>query len=124
MKSMLSKAAWLRVIPFVLFMVMLAIRGNWPAGAQAVLDAKWVYGLGVLLVGGALYVLWPQYQELARDQRKLGWLGWLLSITVGVVVFVLWITGGRGTGVAVGAAPTVTFCCRLTWTGPLKAVST
>lgn len=91
MKSMLSKAAWLRVIPFVLFMVMLAIRGNWPAGAQAVLDAKWVYGLGVLLVGGALYVLWPQYQELARDQRKLGWLGWLLSITVGVVVFVLWI---------------------------------
>ena len=91
MSQMLSRAAWARVLPFVLFMVILALRGNWPASWQAVLDAKWVYGIGVLVVSGALYWFWPQYRELQPDQRKMSRLDWALSIAVGLVVFELWI---------------------------------
>ena len=91
MSQMLNRAAWARVLPFVLFMVILAVRGNWPASWQAVLDAKWVYGLGVLVVSGALYWFWPQYAELQADQRKMSRMNWALSIAVGVVVFLLWI---------------------------------
>ena len=55
------------------------------------LDAKWVYGIGVLVVSGALYWFWPQYRELQPDQRKMSRLDWALSIAVGLVVFELWI---------------------------------
>lgn len=89
MTPMLNKAAWPRVIPFVLFMVVLVLRGNWPA-SQTWLDARWIYGLGVLLVSGMLYFFWSRYTELKAGPR-LSWGGWLLSIAVGLVVFELWI---------------------------------
>lgn len=91
MTHMLNRAAWLRVIPFALFMVMLAIRGNWPESANASLDAKWLYGVGVILVSAALYWAWPRYVEVSPEERKLSLGNWLLSIAVGVVVFELWI---------------------------------
>lgn len=91
MTQMLNRAAWARVIPFVLFIVILALRGNWPASMQSMLDPRWLYGVGVLVVAGALYLSWPQFRELASDQRRLGWSGWTLAILIGVVVFELWI---------------------------------
>ncbi len=55
------------------------------------LDAKWIYGLGVLGVSAALYFYWPRYRELGREAPRLGFGGWCLSVLVGVVVFYLWI---------------------------------
>ena len=52
MKSLLSPAAWARVIPFALFMALLALRANWPAGDGGVLDPRWLYGVSVLVVVG------------------------------------------------------------------------
>lgn len=83
-----SPAALARCVPFALFMALLALRGTLPADAN--FDARWIYGLSVLLVGGTLVWYWRDYGELARqnwpDAREL-----LLSAGLGVAVFLLWI---------------------------------
>jgi uncharacterized protein len=78
-----------RCLPFVLFMVLLAIRGNLPTDSAA-LDPRWVYGVSVVLVSASLAWFWRKYGELLRAN----WLSiseLLLSVAVGVVVFYLWI---------------------------------
>ncbi|MGC4061678.1 MAG: CAAX prenyl protease-related protein [Aquabacterium sp.] len=85
----LSRAAWARIIPFVLFMALLAIRGALPADGQFV-DARWVYGLSVLIVGGSLVYFWHSYEEVGAGSRLQPWQ-WLLAIVVGAAVFKLWV---------------------------------
>jgi hypothetical protein len=83
-----SPAARARCIPFALFMALLALRGALPDDAN--FDARWIYGLSVLLVGGTLAWYWREYGELTRqnwpDAREL-----LLGTGVGIGVFLLWI---------------------------------
>jgi CAAX prenyl protease-like protein len=90
MGSYLSRSVLARVLPFILFMVLLAVRGNVPASLAASMDPQWVYGLSVLLVSGCMLFFWRDYAELARSTwpgaREL-----LLAVVVGVVVFVLWV---------------------------------
>lgn len=87
----LSRGALARVVPFVLFMLLLAVRGSLPADGSAGIDPRWVYGVGVLLAGGALWWFRREYGELARQARPDG--GELtLAIVVGLVVYALWIT--------------------------------
>jgi uncharacterized protein len=90
MESMLSRAAWARVIPFVLFMVLLALRGYLPAETPW-LDTRWVYGLSVLVVGGSLAYFWRQYSELGPG-AKPSVVHLLVAVVVGAVVFKLWIS--------------------------------
>jgi CAAX prenyl protease-like protein len=84
----LNSAALARILPFAVFMALLALRGFMPDAAQ--LDTRWIYGLSVVLVGGLLIWFRRDYGELARqnwpDRREL-----LLSIGVGILVFALWI---------------------------------
>lgn len=84
----LSPAALARAIPFAAFMALLALRGFMPDGPG--FDARYVYGVCVLVVGGLLAWFWLDYGELARQNlpsRRES----LLSVTVGIVVFALWI---------------------------------
>lgn len=90
MKSLLSPAAWARVIPFALFMALLALRANWPVAQDSWLDPRWLYGASVLVVGGSLVYFWRRYGELGRGSGLSFWHA-LLSMAVGVVVFVLWV---------------------------------
>lgn len=89
MDKMLTRAGWARVIPFGLFMALLAVRGALPEH-NAWLDARWVYGLSVLIVGGSLAYFWRAYGELGKGSG-LGWRQALLAMVVGAVVFQLWI---------------------------------
>jgi CAAX prenyl protease-like protein len=86
----LSRAAWLRIIPFVLFMALLALRAYWPPQAQVLLDSRWLYALNLPLVGGLLLWWWLEYGELARQNlptlREAG-----IAVAIGLLVFVLWI---------------------------------
>jgi CAAX prenyl protease-like protein len=86
----LSRAALLRIAPFALFMLLLALRGSLPDAGSSAFDPRWVYALTVLLVGGLLLWFWREYGELAMpnlpDQKEA-----LLAVGVGVAVFVLWI---------------------------------
>lgn len=90
MGSYLSRPVLARVVPFVLFMVILAIRGHVPADGSWDIDPRWIYGVSVLVVSASLLFFWRDYKELARGTlppaKEL-----LLAVVVGVVVFFLWI---------------------------------
>ena len=90
MGSFLSRSVLARVVPFVLFMVILAIRGHVPADGSLGIDPRWIYGVSVLVVSASLMFFWRDYAELARGTlpsvKEL-----LLAAVVGVVVFYLWI---------------------------------
>lgn len=88
MFASLSRSAYRRIIPFVLFMALLAARGNLPADIG--FDLRWIYGASTLLVGGLLLWWWREYGELTRQNfPTAGELG--LAIVVGLAVFGLWI---------------------------------
>jgi uncharacterized protein len=90
MSSFLSRAGWLRVAPFVLFMVLLAARGAVPADGSWGFDPRWLYAVQTVMVGALLVFLWREYGELSRPQwPSAGQV--LLAVVVGVAVFGLWI---------------------------------
>lgn len=91
MISNLSRAAWLRVIPFAVFMALLALRGALPADGSAGFDARWVYGITVAVVGALLALWWRNYGELAAQVWPSAREA-LLAVAVGLVVFALWIS--------------------------------
>mgnify|MGYP006185872847 CR=1 FL=1 len=86
----LSRAALVRVAPFALFMVLLALRGAMPADGSWGLDPRWLYGVTVLLVGSLLLWFRQEYGELSA-QLMPTLKEALLAVAVGVAVFVLWI---------------------------------
>lgn len=92
MGNFLSPAAWARVIPFVLFMVFLALRGHFSVEegepGKLPFDARWLYAASVVVVGASLVWFWRRYGELRSWGLSLGQVG--LSVLVGIVVFVLW----------------------------------
>lgn len=85
-----SRPALVRVVPFVAFMVLLALRGLAPEDGSWGFDPRWVYGATVLLVSGLMAWWWREYGELARQTlptlRETAW-----AVAVGALVFVLWI---------------------------------
>jgi uncharacterized protein len=86
----LTRDALIRIAPFVLFMLLLALRGAAPADGSWGFDPRWLYGATVLAVGGLMAWCWREYGELARqtlpDAREA-----LMAVAAGLVVFVLWI---------------------------------
>ena len=86
----LSRAALVRVAPFALFMVLLALRGAMPADGSWGLDPRWLYGVTVLLVGGLLLWFRREYGELSA-QLMPTLKEALLAVAAGIAVFVLWI---------------------------------
>lgn len=86
----LSRAALVRIAPFALFMLLLALRGAAPDDGGWGIDPRWIYGVGVVGVAAVLLACARQYGELFRqnlpDARELG-----LALLVGLAVFALWI---------------------------------
>ena len=87
----LSRAAWLRILPFAVFMGLLALRGWAPTDLSWGFDTRWLYGLNLVLVGGLLSWFWRDFGELSR-QNWPGLSELLLAVAVGLAVFGLWIT--------------------------------
>jgi uncharacterized protein len=80
--------AFVRCLPFVVFIVALAMRG----AADGHIDTRWLYLLQAGASALALAFLWHHYSELRADRRAaVRPAQWLMSIGVGLVVFVLWI---------------------------------
>jgi len=86
----LSRSAILRILPFAVFMLMLALRGALPADGSAGIDPRWVYGWTVVLVGSLLLWFWREYGELAAQTAPSAREA-ALGVAVGVAVFFLWI---------------------------------
>lgn len=87
----LSPAALRRVVPFVLFMALLALRGLAPADGSWGVDARWLYALNLVGVGGLLLWWWRDYGELASRQTWPTLREAALAVAVGLAVFVAWI---------------------------------
>lgn len=90
MAMSLSRAAWLRIVPFALFVALLALRGAAPADGSWGIDPRWIYGVTVVAVGGLLVAFWREYGEFARQRRPTAAEA-LLATAVGLGVFALWI---------------------------------
>ena len=86
----LSRAALLRILPFVAFMALLALRSIAPTDERWGFDTRWLYALNLVLVGGLLAAWWRAYGELAWQNRPSAREA-LLSVAVGLAVFALWI---------------------------------
>ena len=90
MSLSLSRSAWLRIVPFALFMALLALRGAAPEDGSWGFDPRWLYALTVVVVGAVLVFFWRDYGELAR-QTLPSLRETLLAVAVGVAVFAVWI---------------------------------
>lgn len=90
MSPALSRAAWVRIIPFAAFMLLLAARGTVPGDGSWGFDPRWIYAITVVIVGGLLAALSREYGELARQTLPVASEA-LLAIAVGALMFVLWI---------------------------------
>ena len=86
----LSRAALLRLLPFLAFMALLALRSAAPMDNRWGFDARWLYGLNLLVVGGMLALWWREYGELARQNLPSAAEG-ATAVALGLVVFALWI---------------------------------
>jgi CAAX prenyl protease-like protein len=85
-----NRALLLRVIPFAVFMVLLALRGAAPDDGAWGFDPRWIYGATVLVVGGLLAAFWREYGELARQNWPAA-RDILLAVAIGAAVFGAWI---------------------------------
>lgn len=88
MKIAIRRPAALRVTPFAAFLALLWLRGAAPGSDN--FDPRWIYGAGVLIVGGLLVLWWREYGELARSTLPRAGEA-TLAAAVGLLVFVLWI---------------------------------
>jgi len=86
----LSREAWRRVLPFLLFMALLALRAEVPEDGRWGVDPRWLYGLTLPLVGGLMLWWWREYGELHRQNLPSA-REWALSVAVGLAVFGAWI---------------------------------
>ncbi len=89
MQSLMRHAVLVRMVPFVLFMLLLALRGQVGDG-MAGLDARWLYGVQVAVVAAALVWGWRSYGELSKQLRPTA-SEWAIAVAVGLLVFVAWI---------------------------------
>lgn len=86
----LSPAALARIVPFALFMLLLALRGALPEDNAWGVDPRWLYALNLLVVGGALAWYWKGYGEFRRQNLPTAAEAGL-GVAVGLAVFGLWI---------------------------------
>ena len=84
----LSRSAQVRIAPFAVFMLLLAVRGALPG--DGTIDARWVYAIGVLLSGGVLLWFRRDYGELARQNAPTAAEA-SLAVVVGAIVCGLWV---------------------------------
>lgn len=86
----LSPAA-VRVIPFAVFVGLLAIQPSLAPHVQAWgFDPRWLYAIRIILVGGLLGLWWRYYTELHSFAGMSG-VRVAACVIAGLVTFVLWI---------------------------------
>ncbi len=87
-RTALDPAAQRRFLPFVVFVLLLALRGWLEGTAPAGFDLRWLYALQVGLPALLMAIWWRDYAELRSLPR---WRDALLAIAVGLVVCWLWV---------------------------------
>ena len=93
MAGWLGSPAFVRILPFALFMFFLALSSMLPPPEPAPpgqFDSRWIHALRTLAVGALLAALWARFGEL-HSQARMNARDWLWAIVSGTAVFVVWI---------------------------------
>ena len=91
---MLNRAAWVRILPFLVYLLFIAVvdlLGRFGVPAQ---QLRWLYAVKIIAVLATLLLCWRHYTELHRWRVSALWSA--LAIGAGMLVFVLWIALGAG----------------------------
>lgn len=87
--GLFSSALLIRLIPFAVFIGLLALE-PWLARQLAdVFDTRWLYGWRSIIVAGLLALFWRRYGELGAGFPGIGEC--LLAVGVGLAVLVVWL---------------------------------
>jgi len=81
-----------RIVPFTTYILFIAVH-SWLTANEShapTWDIRWLYGVKVALVAIAIGYFWRSYEEL-RFPTSLTAVDWLISIALGILIFVLWI---------------------------------
>jgi uncharacterized protein len=77
------------VLPFAIYIGLLVLEAMLPHGGQ--IDARWLYPVKTVCVAVAIAALWHRYTEL-RAPPKTSAVAWAVSVAVGIVIFLIWIS--------------------------------
>ena len=92
MTAWLRSEAFIRILPFALFIAFVALGSLLPPPQPTPpgeLDPRWIYAARAVVAGAALALLWPRYVEL--HDFRLSASDWLIGIGAGVGVLIVWI---------------------------------
>lgn len=93
-QPMLSKAAWVRCTPFlvyIFFIVVVDVLGRFGIPAA---ELRWMYAVKIFAVIVTLVMFWRHYTELHTWRVSPTWTA--IAVFVGFLVFVLWINLSAG----------------------------
>jgi CAAX prenyl protease-like protein len=93
----LASPAFVRILPFALFIVFVALSSFLPAPTVVPpdqFDGRWLYAARAIVVGVLLLVLWPRYTELSGGGLSVR--DWALALGSGGAVFAIWIVLDHG----------------------------
>lgn len=79
-----------RVLPFTVFIALLATEKFLVPVVEPHFDPRWLYAIRSAVTAVILIALWRHYIEL-RDVPRTGSAGWAAGVAAGVGVFLFWI---------------------------------
>lgn len=83
-------SAAVRIIPFAVFIGLLAVEPWLGQQLAGVIDPRWLYGARTLVVAGLLFAFWRNFTELNAvcrpSSREMG-----LALVVGLAVLAIWL---------------------------------
>lgn len=86
---MLSHAAWVRILPFLVYLVFIAVAELFGRFGVPAASVRWLYPVKIFAVLVTLLICWRHYTEL--HSWRLGPISTACALAVGMSVFVLWI---------------------------------
>jgi hypothetical protein len=91
---MLSRAAWVRILPFLVYLLFIVIADLLARAGVSEPALRWLYPVKIFSVLLTLVICYRHYQELHSLRLSPIWAG--IAVLVGLVVFALWITLSSG----------------------------
>ena len=91
---MLSRAAWVRIFPFLIYILFIAIADVLGRLGVSEPAMRWLYPVKIFAVVVTLVICYRHYTELHSLRLSPIWAG--IAVLVGLVVFVLWISLSSG----------------------------
>lgn len=92
--GLLTPPILFRAIPFVVFIILLAVEPWLGRQLADVLDPRWLYGVRSIIVASLLLLFWRRFDELAV--RRPGARECLLALGVGLAVLAVWLKLDNG----------------------------